>query len=487
MRYVLAFIVALLVAAGAAFLWAGRAAGPVIEIREPSKAVGLSSPLDVAVTAPRGNLARLDITVEQNGQSYAVFSLGTPGSATLTQEAEDRVRITGEVGRKGVQALRGGPARILVTAERPALFGLRRISSQAVREVVVSLEPPRASVVSVHHFVNHGGAEVVVYRATPPDVESGVRVGDVTYPGFPAAGAGIPAADPALKVAFFALLWDQDLNAPISVFARDAAGNQARANFEYRVFPKPFKKSRIDISDAFLQRVVPEILQHSPGLKVEDPNDLVASFLAINGTLRRQNTEAIAALAKDTSPKISWDGPFTQLTNSQVEASFADQRTYFYGGKEIDRQVHLGFDLAVTANVPVAVANRGTVVYADFLGIYGNTVVVDHGMGLQSLYAHLSSIEVKPGDTVQKGQAIGRSGMTGLAGGDHLHFTMLLNGHPVTPVDWWSQQWMEDRVLRKFREAGAPIPTAQAATSETKPAPATAAPKAEPGRAHRKR
>jgi len=269
-------------------------------------------------------------------------------------------------------------------------------------------------------------------------------------------------------VAFFALLWDQDLNTPIAAFARDTAGNEGRATFEYRVFPKPFKKSRIEITDAFLQRVVPGILEHTPDLKVENPADLVGSFLAINGTLRRQNADAIAALAKGTSPKILWEGPFTQLTNSQVEASFADQRTYFYGGKEIDRQVHLGFDLAVTANVAIGAANKGTVVFADYLGIYGNTVVVDHGMGLQSLYAHLSSIDVKAGDAVQKGQTLGRSGMTGLAGGDHLHYTMLLNGRPVTPVDWWSQQWVEDRVLRKFREAGAPAPAAQAAATAAK-------------------
>jgi murein DD-endopeptidase MepM/ murein hydrolase activator NlpD len=492
MRYVLAFVVALLVAAGAVFVWAGRAAGPSIEIREPSKAVGMSTPLDVVVTAPRGNLSRLDVAIEQNGQQYPLFGLAAAGTAaqggaSLKQEAEDKVRVTGAVGRKNVAALRGGPARIVVTAERPVMFGLRRVRSQAARDVVVFLEPPRVSVVSVHHFVNHGGAEVVVYRATPPEVESGVRVGDVTYPGFPAAGAGIPANDPALKVAFFALLWDQDLNAPISVFARDTAGNEGRATFEYRVFPKPFKKSRIEINDTFLQRVVPGILEHTPDLKVENPSDLVSSFLTINGTLRKRNAEAIAALAKDTSPKMLWEGPFAQLTNSQVEASFADQRTYFYAGKEIDRQVHLGFDLAVTANVAVAAANKGTVVYADFLGIYGNTVVVDHGMGLQSLYAHLSSIEVKPGDTVQRGQTVGRSGMTGLAGGDHLHFTMLLNGHPVTPVDWWSQQWVEDRVLRKFREAGAPAPAAQTAAPAATPEPAKTAPPAKARRAPRKR
>src|SRR5262249_32519277 len=136
------------------------------------------------------------------------------------------------------------------------------------------------------------------------------------------------------------------------------------------------------------------------------------------------------------------------------EASFADHRTYLYKKREVDQQVHLGFDLAVTANVPVAAANSGTVLNASWLGIYGNCVIIDHGMGVQSLYGHLSSFEVKVGESVSRGQVIGRSGMTGLAGGDHLHFTMLVAGHPVNPVEWWDKHWIEDRVERKLREAG---------------------------------
>ena len=58
------------------------------------------------------------------------------------------------------------------------------------------------------------------------------------------------------------------------------------------------------------------------------------------------------------------------------------------------------------------------------------------------------------GDRVEKGAELGRTGVTGLAGGDHLHFTMLLQGTPVNPVEWWDAHWMQDRVLRKIREAG---------------------------------
>ena len=146
---------------------------------------------------------------------------------------------------------------------------------------------------------------------------------------------------------------------------------------------------------------------------------------------------------------------FHAFSNNAVESAFADQRTYIYKGKEVDQQVHLGFDLASFAGTPIVAANRGKVLFADELGIYGNCVIIDHGMGVQSLYAHLSSIDVKAGQTVEKEQTLGRSGMTGLAGGDHLHFTMLVNGHMVNPVEWWDSHWIEDRILRKLRGAAA--------------------------------
>jgi murein DD-endopeptidase MepM/ murein hydrolase activator NlpD len=462
MRIVAGLVALVLLIVAGAFLLAGRATPPTIEIVSPARFLGTSGTLDVVVTTPRGELTAFDVVLEQNGQRTPLASLA--GGATLTALAEDRVQLKGALGKRTVPQLVDGPARILVTAARPVLFGWRQRQAEAASDVQVRLTPPRVSVASLHHFVNHGGSEFVVLRATPADVGAGVRVGDREYPAFAASGAGVATADPALRVAFFALPWDQDLASRITVFARDAAGNEATADLDHRVFPKPFRDSRIELPDTFLSRVVPAILENTPSLKVNDPNDLVSSFLAINRDLRRENNDAIKALASRTSPKVLWSGPFVQLGNSQVEASFADKRTYFYKGEEIDRQVHLGFDLAVTANIPVRAANDGVVVFADWLGIYGNCVVVDHGMGVQSLYAHLSSIETKAGAAVTRDTVLGRSGMTGLAGGDHLHFTMLVNGEAVTPVDWWSTQWIEDRVTRKIREAGAPPPAAAPAT-----------------------
>jgi murein DD-endopeptidase MepM/ murein hydrolase activator NlpD len=457
MRALLKFLLLILlvgaVGLGGAWWWAGRMSGPAIDLKRPDKFVGQASSLEVTLQAPEGRFSHASVTLSQNGVNHDVFTLEAQGGEAK-KEAADRLYIIKPIGRKAIPDLRSGPARITVRASRPVLYGLRDAESVVTREVQVRLEPPQIAVLSTFHYVNHGGSEFVVYRAAPEDVTSGVRVGDKEYPGYPAKGAGI-GGDPALRVAFFALLFDQPLNAPIQLFARDEAGNEAVAPIDNRVFPKPYQKSRIEIDDRFLGRVVPAIAGNTSSMQIPT-DDILAGFLKINGELRRENNAYLTNLAKKSSPELMFMDTFQQLGDSQVEAKFADTRTYVYKGKEVDQQVHLGFDLAVTANVPIKAAQKGVVVHAADLGIYGNCVVIDHGMGVMSLYGHLSSIGTKVGDRVEKGQVIGRSGMTGLAGGDHLHFTMLVGGQQVTPVDWWSAQWMQDRVLRKIKAAGGP-------------------------------
>jgi len=455
MRYLLGLLLIVALAAGGAFVYAGRLPGPAIEITKPVKYVGQSAPVEVAVTAPGAKLTRLEVVFEQNGKQTPIASLAQPASAEIKQDGPDKVRVTRTISREQIPDLKTGPAKIIVTAERPVLRGMRKVQSSASHDVQVRLEKPMIAVISTKHYINLGGSEMVVYRATPPDVESGVQVGDVLYPGYPAGGVkieGVHIADPAVKLAFIALRYDQDVNTPMFAYAKDEAGNSARADFDRLTFPKPFKKSRIELNDAFLDRVVPAILATTTEVAPQGAN--LDKFLVLNGELRRKNAETIANYSKQSSPEMLWNGVvFHPFTNSAVEAAFADQRTYVYGGKDVDRQTHLGFDLARVVNSPVVAANRGKVVHASPLGIYGNCVIIDHGMGVQSLYGHLSSFAVKVGDSVEKEQELGKSGMTGLAGGDHLHFTMLVNGQMVNPVEWWDQHWIQDRILRKLREA----------------------------------
>ena len=307
--------------AAAAWFMAGREAGPVIAIKTPDKFIGQAGSLELFVDAPAGVLTRLTATVSQGGQDMPVFTLDdTSGNAgEVKQASSDRLWVMRPLGKTSQPALVAGSATLTVTAARPVLFGLREAVSSVTRDVTVRLEPPRVGVVSLHHFLNLGGSEFVVLRATPPDVSAGVRVGAMSFPAFPGASVGL--TDPAFKVAFFALPFDQDAAAPVVAFARDEAGNEATANIDRKPFPKTFQRSRIPIDKAFLSRVVPPIASNTPslGLPASGGDDLLAAFLTINRDLRQQNNAAIAALAATTAPEMRWTEAFAQLGNTQVE------------------------------------------------------------------------------------------------------------------------------------------------------------------------
>jgi len=173
-----------------------------------------------------------------------------------------------------------------------------------------TLDPPRVAVVSIHHFINLGGAEFVVIRATPEDVEAGIQVGDTRYPSYPGSAAGL--TDPALRVGFFALRHDQDVDARITAYARDAAGNEATAPVEHRPFVKKFVQSKIPIDQRFLDRVVPAIASNTPELKIDtnSPDGLLKGFLEINRNLRKKNNDTIATLAAKSQPRLLWKEAF---------------------------------------------------------------------------------------------------------------------------------------------------------------------------------
>jgi murein DD-endopeptidase MepM/ murein hydrolase activator NlpD len=432
---------------------AGQEPGPAITINAPEKFVGRATTVSVTLDSPTP-VAGSTITVTQNGKPLALNDVKNQPDGT-------KVTTTATIGRDG---LANGTATLTVDASRKAFYGLRTLTSHATRELTVRLDPPRVAVMSIHHFINLGGAEFVVLRATPEDVEAGVQVGDARYRFYPGSAVGI--SDPAVRVGFFALRHDQDINTAITAYARDAAGNEVTAAVEHKPFVKQFVQSKIPIDQAFINKVVPEIASNTPDLRLDrtTTEGLLQGFLEINGNLRKKNGEFIASLADKSEPRMMWTEAFAQMGNTQVESRFADRRTYIFEGKEIDHQVHLGFDLASVRLAPVHASNTGKVVWADFLGIYGNCIIIDHGLGVMSLYAHLSQLGVRAGDAVQKGRQIARSGATGLAGGDHLHFTMLLQGVPVNPVEWWDPHWMQDRVFRKITEAGGAAPSQASAS-----------------------
>jgi murein DD-endopeptidase MepM/ murein hydrolase activator NlpD len=359
---------------------------------------------------------------------------------------ETRAVLDLELGREAVLGLGEGQATLRLTADRAAAWLWS--PGPAVKEISLPLRlrPPTLECLSTENAATQGGAGVVVYRVGAESVRDGVAAGDRWFPGHPLQGGGDRD-----RFALFGIPFDLTDPARVRLTAEDDVGNKSEVAFLDRFKTKPFASDTLAIKDEFLAKVVPEILAHSPEVKADA--DLVQSFLAINRSLRRSNAETLKKLGESSAPKFLWSRPFEPLPRAKVMSAFADRRSYTYAGRPVDQQTHLGFDLAATRNTPVPAANDGVVVLAQYLGIYGNAVVIDHGFGLMSLYAHLASTGVAQGQSVARGDVLGRTGATGLAGGDHLHFTMLIQGLPVNPTEWWDAHWIRDHVSRPLGPA----------------------------------
>ncbi len=423
---------------------------PTIALRPERTAIGRQAPLEIEVSEPARGFSRVEAELVQGTHRIALLaeSFPTPPGWKFWSHGLASKVWKLDIGKSAQPSLVEGPATLRVAAfPAPAWF---RAGQPAAAEVVlpVRLVPPSLSLLSSQHYVAQGGAEAVVYQVGPSTARDGVEVGERFFPGFP-----LPGGAAGSRFALFALPWDTADTTAVRLVAADEVDNRTAVAFIDQFFPHPPKVDEIQLDDKFLGKVVPEIMAQTPD--APDAGNLLQNYLWINRELRKRNADELAALASASSRSFLWRAPFLALPGGQVMSSFADRRSYVYGGREVDTQTHLGFDLASVAQADVPAANDGVVVLAKYLGIYGNAVVVDHGYGLMSLYAHLSAITVAPGASVRRGQPLGRSGATGLAGGDHLHFSFLLHGVPVRPAEWWDTHWIEDRLKRKL---GAALP-----------------------------
>ncbi len=406
----------------------------VLAFTPPPQALGGATPVTVRITNPHG-LRRITVTMEQNGATAMVAETkNAPNRITFWRAHAAPQDFKFAAGKSQTPSLKEGKARLIVEVQSN---DLRAQTDSISTEVDVILRPPSVVTDGFQHYINQGGSELALLTPSGFWTEAGVRVGPNSYRSFPAPGAA------GQRVSLFAFPWDMPLNTAPVVFVKNPAGTEATAHFWFKVFPKKFRTRDLMIDDKFLQKVVTQTDPSGTG-------DLLTRFLKINGDMRRENNKTLADLRFKTADRFLWTQPFLQLANSKVESEFADVRSYVYNGKKVDQQVHLGFDLAVSQHTPVVASNDGKVVFAALLGIYGNCIVVDHGYGLQSIYGHLSEIAVKEGDMVKRGQAMGKSGSTGLAGGDHLHFSMQVDGVQINPVEWWDEHWINDHVRKRI-------------------------------------
>jgi hypothetical protein len=419
---------------------------PAIGIETDHPAVGAATKVVARFKEPWGGLGTISLELAQGEKTVTLAEKRFPrnGAFSPTRGAfTAEATLEATVGKRAQDWLKEGEVVLRARADR--MHGSLRSGAGLVveKKLQARFRPPLLELESKQHYVRQGGAGVVVFRVGDSASSSGVRAGTVESLSFPRPGGGRGE-----RFALFAIPWELDDPNQVRLFAEDDAGNRAE-----RAFLDLFKQvaahhDTIALSDTFLNKVVPEIASQTPGFDATGP--VLDQFLRINGEMRRATLAQIVELTSKSEPGFLWRGAFSQMANTQRRASFAENRTYTYQGRVVDHQTHLGLDLASTSHAPVTAANSGKVIFAGWLAIYGNAVILDHGYGLASLYGHLASVAVKPGESVSKGQVIATSDSTGLAGGDHLHLEIFIQGKSVDPLEWLDAHWIGDNVAKKI-------------------------------------
>lgn len=427
------FFFLLLIAGGAVFVLFFEGEKPIISLQETNAFIGKKGTITYSVTDAKSGIHTIFVWGVQGDVRKMLHSVAYPRTTYMGAVGPlvDTRTVTFDVQKEGFN---DGPMTITVEASdfsmRDWFTGNKAV---ATKEVIVDTIPPKIQILHSEKYISPGGTGIAIYRLSDKDSSHGVSMNGRFNPGF-LIGDGRDD----IYIAFFGLPYDTDRLETLNVSATDLAGNNTVAPFISVFKQANQKRDTINISKGFLDRKIPEFQQYYPEMQGE----FIDKYLFANSTVRSQNNEKIKELCKNPHPERLWKGHFSRMAGSS-KAGFADHRTYYYKGKGIDQQVHLGMDIASTRRADVRAANAGKIVFADYLGIYGNMVLVDHGQGVFSLYSHLSQINVTPGDMADQKTVLGLTGTTGMAGGDHLHFSMLVHGVFVTPKEWWDQHWVE--------------------------------------------
>ena len=431
---VLLGFVAIAVVTGAALVLLGQLerTPPAIQIDLPSHYVG-SRPFEIRVSDEGKGLSWISVSLIEAGSEISLFreELDGPPNKTLTVNLGN-----------GGQRIQEGEAVLRISAADRSYWNFTRGNQTTYeRKVIVDLTRPVVNILSQIRRVALGGSGLVIYRTSSDTAQSGVQIENYFFKGYPLSGGDTWAA-------FFAHPRSVSPQTRAVLIAEDRAGNSAQGSLSYKLLDRQYGKTTVSVTDAFIKNHIAPLLE--PAARRDSLKKL---FLSINHELRFETDARIREICKESARQLLWDGSFHQLSNSAVKATFGLERVYDYGGEIIDRAYHLGYDLAVTRNYPVEAANNGKVIFSGELGIYGKSVIIDHGIGLFTLYGHMSDISVNRGEELRKKAVIGKTGQTGLATGDHLHFAVLIHGVPVLPLEWWDDRWVRENVSERLRSA----------------------------------
>ena len=384
----------------------------------------------------------LEIEDASGIKSYRVVLKTNSGDKTLYYEQllnpQQLIKLEIESPRSAY-AMKDKDVKIVVEAVDFSKWNLLKGNS-VTREFSIKIDKkrPQLNIVSNSYKIIRGGSAIVIFKANDENLKD-LYIETNFDKKF--------KVEPFYKKGYYIslLAWPiKQENFRASVIATDYAKNKAKAYIPLYLKQKTYRVSKINLSDRFLKGKIAQLAEEFA--ETQGVDNSLEQFKIINEDVRAKNEQLIHDITSKVSDEMISDFKINKmypLKNAQVVTSFGDHRKYYYDGNYISESYHLGLDLASNAMAAIKPQNSGNVVFSDFNGLYGNMPIIDHGLGLYTLYGHCSSVSVNSGDEVQKNEPIANTGKTGYAMGDHLHFGVLVQGIEVRPAEWMDKTWMK--------------------------------------------
>jgi murein DD-endopeptidase MepM/ murein hydrolase activator NlpD len=411
--------------------------------REPAGLGADPVPVALQVTDAGSGLDEVLVRISQNNQPRDLVrkrALGGTKSQSITIDLNPK-----ELG------LREGKAELQILAFDQSLWSN---GSRITKGLVVDFLKPRIEVITPQQNGVIGGTELVYYKVIgkAPDSQGVVSDG-ILYPGFPAKywDESFKSYDD-LYLTFFPIPQDfDDAKDAMSLLARDAIGNVATAHFNYKTRPRRWGSFTFALDTAKGEALKNALAAHpsNESIKARFSGDLLTDLRFLIKASGRHDESVLSDPLSQTEGRKLWDGTFARPVSTYPSNSAGDQRTITLNGQELIKGPAVGARFQVSSRQKVVAANGGRVTFVDTLPLSGTTIVIDHGFGLASVYAHLSSADVRPGDEVRKAQSIGQTGTSGLAQSEEVYFELRLHGVPVSPNEWWDDTWIADHIQNK--------------------------------------
>lgn len=332
----------------------------------------------------------------------------------------------------------------------------------------VDFKKPTVKVLSSQHNIRQGGSQLVLYKAEDAQLNfHGVKVGSETFLGFPARGLDANLKDQDIFAAFFSVPLSQEQSPTIKVFAEDEVGNGTSTAFYHKILPTPIRPERIRLTDSFLnesvlgvyranlegmQKWAAEIGETIPQpLPAEElsPTKLLDVFKFLNNNLRNwSNLELKRLMAKQRSNRL-WEGAFIPAKGT-IRSAYGRKVFFDYQNETVDSIIQNAYE--ILSNGSVEACNNGIIAAITDVGIYGKTIVIDHGLGLFSTYSWLGESTVRLGQEVRAGELIARIGKSGMYRDGSYLFQLRLSGIAVDPREWWDKSWYYAHVIDKVND-----------------------------------